>query len=156
MPHLYLWLKFIHIISSTILFGTGIGTACVMVYAHHTGKINIIAAIARYVVFADWIFTATSGVVQLVTGLLMVYLAGYSFTSFWIWGGIAGYIIAACCWFPVVYLQIKMRDFAILADETKTTLTPQYYRYFKYWFCLGWPAFISLVIVFYLMTNKPF
>ena len=31
---LYLWLKFIHVLSSTILFGTGIGTACVMLYAY--------------------------------------------------------------------------------------------------------------------------
>lgn len=156
MSYLYLWLKFIHIISSTILFGTGIGTACVMLYGHNTRKINIIAAIMRYVVFADWIFTAPSAVIQLVTGLWMVYLAGYSFASFWIWGSIVGYAIAACCWFPVVYLQIKMRDFAICADESHTKLHERYDRYFKYWFCLGWPAFISLVIVFYLMTNKPF
>jgi len=127
-----------------------------MVYAHNTQKINIIAAISRYVVFADWIFTSSSAVIQLVTGLWMVYLAGYSFTALWIWGGIAGYAIAACCWFPVVYLQIKMRDFAIQAENTNANLPAQYYRYFKYWFCLGWPAFISLIIVFYLMTNKPF
>jgi uncharacterized membrane protein len=156
MSYLYLGLKFIHVISSTILFGTGIGTACVMLYGHNTRKINIIAAITRYVVFADWIFTASSAVIQLVTGLWMVYLAGYSFASFWIWGSIVGYAIAAFCWFPVVYLQIKMRDFAIQAEESNTTLPERYYSYFKYWFCLGWPAFISLVIVFYLMTNKPF
>ena len=156
MPYLYLWLKFIHVISSTVLFGTGIGTACVMLYGHNTGKINIIAAITCYVVFADWIFTAPSAVIQLVTGLWMVYLAGYSFTSFWIWGSIVGYAIAAFCWFPVVYLQIKMRDFAIQADESNTKLPERYYSYFKYWFYLGWPAFISLVIVLYLMTNKPY
>jgi uncharacterized membrane protein len=152
---LYLWLKFIHVISSTILFGTGIGTASVMLYAHYTKNIDIIAAISRYVVFADWIFTATSAVVQLVTGFWMIYLAGYSFSLFWIWGSILGYVIAAICWFPVVYLQIKMRNFAIEAAQSKTLLPPKYYRYFTYWFCLGWPAFISLVTVFYLMTNKP-
>jgi len=63
--------------------------------------------------------------------------------------------IAALCWLPVVYLQIKMRDFAIQADESNTKLPERYYTFFKYWFCLGWPAFISLVIVFYLMTSKP-
>lgn len=152
---LYLWLKFIHVISSTILFGTGIGTASVMVYGYYTQRTTIIAAISRYVVIADWIFTAPSAVVQLATGLYMAYLAGYSFTAFWIWGSIVGYTIAAFCWFPVVYLQIKMRDFAIQADELNAPLPMQYYRYFRYWFCLGWPAFISLVIVFYLMTNKP-
>lgn len=153
---LYLWLKFIHVLSATILFGTGIGTACVMLYGHNTRNINFIAGIARYVVFADWVFTATSAVIQIVTGLWMTLLAGYSFSSLWIWGSILGYTIAGLCWLPVVYLQIKMRDFAIQADATNTPLPEQYYRYFNYWFYLGWPAFISLIIVFYLMTNKPF
>lgn len=152
---LYLWFKFIHIISSTILFGTGIGTAFTMLYGHHTKNIEVIAAITQYVVIADWLFTASSGIVQLLTGLIMVHLAGYSFTSFWIIGSIIGYLIAAFCWFPVVYLQIKMRDFAAYAKQTNTDLPQQYYRYYNYWFYLGWPAFISLIIVFYLMTNKP-
>lgn len=152
---LYFWLKFIHVLSSTILFGTGIGTASVMLYGHRTRDPVIIAAISRYVVLADWLFTGTSGVLQPLTGLWMVYLAGFPWTTFWIWGSIAGYIIAACCWFPVVYLQIKMRDFAMESVQNNTNLSPTYYRYYRYWFILGWPAFLSLFGVFYLMTNKP-
>jgi uncharacterized membrane protein len=152
---LYLWLKFLHVISSTILFGTGIGTACTMVYAHRTGQVPIIASTSRYVVLADWVFTGTSGIIQPVTGFWMVALAGYSWSSLWIAGSITGYLIAAFCWFPVVYLQLKMRDFASEAEQTNSPLPPIYYRYYRYWFCLGWPAFISLVVVFYLMTNKP-
>lgn len=152
---LYLWLKFIHVISSTILFGTGIGTASTMLYGHFTNNTHVIAAINRYVVRADWIFTGTSGVIQPLTGFWMVYLVGYSCSSLWIVGSIIGYIIAACCWFPVVYLQIKMRDLAIEADQNNTPLSAIYFRYFKCWLCLGFPAFTSLIIVFYLMTNKP-
>lgn len=152
---LYLWLKFIHVLSSTILFGTGIGTACTLLYAHHSRDPYVIAHTGRYVVLADWIFTGTSGVIQPLTGFALVYLAGYSLTSFWVIGSILGYLIAAFCWFPVVYLQIKMRDFAIHAHLTKTALPATYARYFRYWFCLGWPAFTSLIIVFYLMVNKP-
>lgn len=152
---LYLWLKFIHVISSTLLFGTGIGTACTMLYGHNTKNTQIIAATTKYVVLADWIFTSTSGFIQPITGLWMVYLVGYPLNSFWIIGSIVGYLIAACCWFPVVYLQIKMRDFALNADQNNTPLPPIYFRYFNYWFYLGWPAFISLIVVFYLMTSKP-
>lgn len=155
MPYPYLWLKFIHVVSSTILFGTGIGTACVMLYSHLTQDTRIISVISRYVVMADWIFTAPSGVVQLLTGLWMVYLAGYSFYAWWIWGSLAGYVIALFCWLPVVYLQIRMRDMAIEANAVNSHLPVKYYTLFRYWFYLGWPAFISLLIVFYLMTNKP-
>lgn len=152
---LYLWLKFLHILSSTILFGTGIGTACVMLYAHRTRDVAVISATTKYVVLADWWFTGSSGFIQPLTGFWMVYLAGYPLTSWWILGSILGYVIAAACWFPVVYLQIKMRDFSLAARQTNSALPAVYYRYFKYWFCLGFPAFISLVMVFYLMTNKP-
>ena len=152
---LYLWLKFIHIINSTVLFGTGIATACTMLYSHRTQNTQIIAATTRYVVLADWVFTASSGIIQPITGFWMVYLAGYSWTSLWIIGSIIGYLIAIFCWLPVVYLQIKMRDVATKAEQNKSDLPPVYFRYFNYWFCLGWPAFISLMIVFYLMTTKP-
>jgi uncharacterized membrane protein len=152
---LYLFLKFIHILSSTILFGTGIGTAFNMFMANRTKDLYIIAATSRYVVFADWIFTSPSGFIQPVTGFWMVYLAGYSFNDFWIWASILGYFIAAFCWFPVVYFQIKMRDMAVNALEANTALPSLYNRYYNYWFWLGWPAFISLVAVFYLMTHKP-
>ncbi|HAT8179326.1 TPA: DUF2269 family protein [Legionella pneumophila] len=151
----YFYLKFTHVLSSTILFGTGIGTASVMVYGHRTKNPIVIAAISKYVVFADWIFTGISGILQPLTGFAMVYLAGFSWTSFWILGSILGYVVAACCWFPVVYLQIRMRDLAIEAVENNTTLPNEYHRYFLYWFILGLPAFLSLVGVFYLMTNKP-
>lgn len=152
---LYLWLKLIHIISSTILFGTGIGTASTMLYGYLTKDTKIIAAITRYVVLADWMFTATSGVLQFFTGLSLVLVAGYSFSNFWIWGAIIGYVIAGVCWFPVVYLQLKMRDMAAAATLHNTHLPDAFHRYFKIWFYLGWPAFISLMGVFYLMTVKP-
>jgi len=152
---MYLFLKFIHILSSTILFGTGIGTAFNMFMANRTKDLYIISATARYVVFADWIFTSPSGVIQPLTGFWMVGLAGYGFNQFWIWASIVGYLIAAFCWFPVVYLQLKMRDMAVQALREKTPLPPRYYRYYNYWFWLGWPAFISLIAVFYMMTHKP-
>ncbi|VVC74948.1 hypothetical protein AQUSIP_02220 [Aquicella siphonis] len=152
---LYVWLKFIHVLSSTVLFGTGIGTACNLFIAHRTRDISLIAAASRYVVIADWLFTGTSGVIQPLSGFAMIYVAGYPLASLWILGSITGYVIAACCWFPVVYLQIRMRDMAVRALKDNTPLPPLYYRYFNYWFILGWPAFISLIVVFYLMTAKP-
>ncbi|MBX9585849.1 MAG: DUF2269 domain-containing protein [Gammaproteobacteria bacterium] len=152
---LYLWLKFIHVVSSTILFGTGIGTAYNLFLAHKTKDVAIISATTRYVVAADWVFTGSSGFVQALTGLWMVFIAGYPLSSLWILGSIIGYLIAALCWFPVVYFQIRMRDLANKAHETHTPLPPLFYQYYRRWFWLGWPAFISLIIVFYLMTNKP-
>ncbi|WP_456297459.1 DUF2269 family protein [Legionella tunisiensis] len=118
-------------------------------------NISTMAVCNQYVVLVDWLFTGISGFVQALTGLWMVYLAGYSFQYLWIWGAIAGYILAACCWFPVVYFQIKLRDIVLTAVKNKTPLPAEYFYYFRRWFILGWPAFLSLLIVFYFMVMKP-
>lgn len=152
---LYIWLKLIHILSSTILFGTGIGTASVMLYGHYTKNPYIIAAITKYVVIADWIFTTPAIFIQPITGLYMVWLAGYSLSSLWLITSMIGYLIALICWLPVVYLQIKLRDLANITYLYKKTLPAIYYKLFRYWFILGWPALFSFLMIFYLMTFKP-
>jgi uncharacterized membrane protein len=151
----YLWLKYIHIVSSTILFGTGIGTAAVMLYGYYRKNLQAMVIINQYVVFVDWIFTGTSGFIQPVSGLWMVYLAGFSFKSRWIMGSLLGYSVAGLCWFFVVYLQIKIRNLSMDALKTGQPLPSSYAVYFKYWMGLGFIAFSSLLLVFYLMVMKP-
>lgn len=152
---IYLWIKYIHILSATILFGTGIGTAAVMLYGHLSKNIQAMTIMYTYVVLVDWFFTGISGFMQITTGLLMVYLAGYSFTSLWIAGSVCGYCITAIAWFIVVYYQIKIKQITKDAARENQPLPPQYYYYFKKWVQLGILAFASLLIVFYLMVFRP-
>ena len=42
----YLLAKWLHILSSTVLFGTGIGTAFQMVWAMRTGRLETIHSVA--------------------------------------------------------------------------------------------------------------
>ena len=147
----YLTAKWLHILSSTVLFGTGIGTAFQMVWAMRSGDIRAIHTTARGVVIADWLFTTPAGIVQPVTGIWLVWLLGYSLTEPWLIATYVLYLIAFLCWAPVVKLQIRIRD--LTADMT--TLPSEAKRAFKIWFALGWPAFAALVMVFWLMVNKP-
>jgi len=107
------------------------------------------------VVVADWLFTMTSGIVQPITGIWMVWLVGWPFTQKWIFISFGLYFLAGACWLPVVWLQYRLRDMAEEAVANDSPLPPLYYRYMRIWFWLGWPAFISLVIVFFLMVFKP-
>lgn len=152
---LYAWIKILHIISAAVLFGTGLGTAFYMFYVNQQKNVTLIAKATAAVVVADWLFTATSGVIQAITGFTLVYLKGYSLFSIWVFGSILGYVIAGICWLPVVWLQMRCRDLAFMASENKTPLSAEYRRYFTIWWILGIPAFIALVGVFYLMANKP-
>lgn len=151
----YIIVKWLHILSSTFLFGTGIGSAFYMLFASLSQDVRAIAVVSRHVVLADWLFTAPTIIIQPLTGFYLMHLAGYPLTSRWIFWSIVLYFVAGACWLPVVWLQIKMRGFARDADQANSALPPIYWRYMKIWVLLGIPAFISLVIVFYLMVAKP-
>lgn len=152
---LYLLTKWVHIVSSTILFGFGAGTAWYFWCAHLTRDAATIASVGRMVVRADWIFTGTSGVIQPASGLLLVHLVGYSLAESWLLASYALYVLAFACWAPVVVLQIRAQRLAQAAAKSGTPLGPDYDRAMLHWFVLGWPAFIGLMGVLWLMIAKP-
>ena len=147
--------KWLHILCSTVLFGTGIGTAFQMVWAMQTGKVETVHSVASGVVVADWLFTTPAGILQPVTGVWLAYTAGYSLTEPWLLLTYLAYILAFACWFPVVFLQIQIRDLAAIALDEGTPLPDLAKRKFRLWFLLGWPAFGLLVGVYELMIVKP-
>ncbi len=155
MTELYLWLKWVHIISSTVLFGMGAGIAFFFIRAQRTGDVRVIAAVARDVVIADAIFTASAVVLQPLTGLGMAWIAGYGLSAGWLRWSMVLYVLIGACWLPVVGLQIRMRNLAVRAAKEGTGLPALYFRCYGWWFALGWPAFIGVVAVFYLMIAKP-
>ena len=151
----YLLLRLVHILSATILFGTGLGTAFFMWRADRAGDVAAIAITARHVVLADWLFTAPAVIVQPLTGFLLLREAGYEFSEGWVLLSLVLYVVAGTCWLPVVWLQKRMRDIAVGSWTAGADLPPLYHRYMRIWFALGWPAFVSLVAIFALMVIKP-
>lgn len=147
----YLITKWLHILSSTVLFGTGIGTAFQMVWAMGSDDPRVIHRVASGVVWADWLFTTPAGIVQPLTGLWLIHLQGWSLTEPWLLATYGLYLLAFLCWAPVVHLQIRIRDLTRTAD----TLPPAARRAYRIWFALGWPAFAALTLVFWLMVSKP-
>lgn len=151
----YVAVKWLHILSSTLLFGTGIGSAYYMFCASLNREPRSAFFVVRQVVIADWIFTAPAIVFQPLSGFYLVYLAGIPLNSAWIVWSTVLYVVAGLCWLPVVWIQIRMRELARAALSANAELPPQYWRYFRLWVLLGIPAFLALVVVFYLMVAKP-
>lgn len=151
----YVLLKYAHIISSTLLFGTGLGTAFHGWMANRSGDLSAAAVVNRNVVWADWLFTTPAVIVQPVTGVWLAHIAGYPMDSGWLLAAILLYLMVGACWLPVVWLQIRMRRMAEAALANGTMLPPLYHRYAAIWFALGWPAFIGVLVIFYLMIAKP-
>ncbi|MGH8583111.1 MAG: DUF2269 family protein [Gammaproteobacteria bacterium] len=151
----YNLVKWLHVISATLLFGTGLGTAYYLLCAHLSRDVHAIAAVSRWVVVADWMFTAPAVILQPLSGVYLAHAAGYSFTGPWLLWSIALYILTGLCWLPVVWLQIRMRDLAGLAVAAHQPLPAVYWRYARAWLWLGIPAFVAVLMIFYLMVAKP-
>lgn len=152
---LYLLIKWAHILSATILFGTGIGIAFFKWMTDRSGDVRAIRIVNERTVLADLIFTTPAVIVQPLTGFALVYLANIPLFSTWLILATLLYALAGACWLPVLWLQIKMRDMAQLADTQNAPLPARYWRYARRWFWLGVPAFLSLVLVYWLMVFKP-
>lgn len=155
MSDYFTWLKLIHILGATVLFGTGLGTAFFMWRADRSGDLPVIAVTARHVVLADFLFTVPAIVVQPVTGVLLAIEADYTFTETWLLSAIGLYLLIGACWLPVVRLQIRMRDLAEAARAESEPLPASYHRAMRLWFVLGWPAFASILAIFALMVFRP-
>ena len=151
----YFVLKFLHVIGAAVLLGTGSGIAFFMVVAHRTGDPALIAGVARIVVIADFVFTATAVVAQPVTGVLLAWSAGYSLWEGWIVASIALYLFTGAFWLPVVWMQARLRALAEAAAREGTALPRAYHRLYRLWFAFGFPAFAAVLAIFWLMIARP-
>jgi len=145
----YLWIKLVHILSATVLFGTGVGTAFFMLKAYLSGNEEAMRITTRTVVTADWLFTTPAVVIQLATGIWLTSRLGAAFDSLWFVSVIILYAAVGLCWLPVVWIQIRIRN--LLADGCG----PDSYRtLMRWWIALGIPAFAGVIVIFFLMVSK--
>lgn len=152
---LYILLKVAHVIGATVLLGTGAGIAFFMLMAHRTGDAALIAHTARIVVVADTVFTASAVIVQPITGAALAHFAGFPLFAGWIGLSLVLYVVTGLCWLPVVWIQLRLRNLAEEAARLGAPLPPRYFRLFRLWFVLGFPAFAAVTGILWLMIAKP-
>lgn len=145
----YLWIKLVHIISATVLFGTGMGTAFFMLKAYLSQDEQAMKVTTNTVVLADWLFTTPAVVIQLATGLWLTAKLNIAYDSAWFVAVISLYALVGFCWIPVVWIQIRVRN--LIADGCARD---KYKNLMRAWMALGVPAFSAVIVIFYLMVSK--
>ncbi len=152
----YFIIKTLHILSATIILGTGFGTAFYLFMVNRSGSLPAQAVVSHWVCKADWWFTTPAVIFQPLSGLWLMYQLKMPFSATWIWLTIILFIFAGICWLPVVVWQLQMRD---IANQTlkkgENYLPAHYWQLAKRWEMCGYPAFIAVVIIFFLMVLKP-
>ncbi|MCE9641646.1 MAG: DUF2269 domain-containing protein [Betaproteobacteria bacterium] len=158
MTSAYLLWKTAHILSATILFGTGLGIAffCWFGYrdALRRGEIAALRSVLRLTVIADACFTAPAVVFQAISGLVLMHLLGWPLASPWALASIALFALVGACWLPVLVIQVRLLREAQRAASI-AALGAGFHRWFRIWFMLGVPAFAAVVAIYYLMVAKP-
>jgi len=150
----YLILKTIHILSATILFGTGLGTAFFMWMAYLSKDVPTLSNTTRHVILADWFFTTPSVIIQPITGVWLMSILHYSYTSLWFILTIALYLLAGGCWIVVVIIQYRLHYIVKNISKENAVLPATYHLLMRWWFSLGVIAFSAIIIIYWLMVSK--
>ena len=150
----YLLIKTLHILSATVLFGTGLGIAFFFWSSRQSDDHARLFA-ARTTVLADFLFTLPAVILQPLTGAWLILEGGFDPRASWILISLGLYALAGLCWIPVVWLQIKMKRMLEASVAGREFDERAYELLRRIWFLLGWPAFLALVAVFWLMVSKP-
>lgn len=148
-------LRLAHVIGAAVLFGTGAGIAFFMLMANRTRDPRLIAHVAGTVVIADTLFTVTAAILQPLTGAWLAHRIGWPLTTGWIALSLVLYGVVGLFWLPVVWIQIQLRNLARVAAEANLPLPERYYRLYRIWFAFGFPAFLSMIGILYLMLIRP-
>ena len=150
----YLVLKWVHILSSTILFGAGVGSAFHLFAATLRRRLGGVAGATRNVVVADWLLTTPTAVLQPLTGVWLVQKTGLSWGTPWVAWSLGLYAFAIACWLPVVVIQIRMRTVADAAEHARAPVPAAYDRLFHWWTGFGVAALATFLLIFWLMVTR--
>lgn len=154
MEH-YLLLKLIHILAAVVVTGTGAGIAFFMFMANRSNNPQAIYITTKHVILGDWLFTTPAVITQIVTGILLMNMQGYSFSAPWFYWVMGLFSFIGLCWIPVLRIQYKLREVAQICVDSNE-VTPEFKSLMQRWTLLGVPAFIAILGIFWLMVFKPF
>src|SRR5262249_29952023 len=153
---LVIW-KTAHVVSATILLGTGLGIAffCWLGYrqALKTGEIGVLRFVLRWTVIADACFTAPAVLFQATSGVVLMKSMDWPLASPWAIAVWTLFVLTGACWLPVVGIQAHLSREAARATSI-AALSARFHSLFQWWLVLGVPAFTAVIAIVYLMVAK--
>lgn len=150
----YLALKTLHILSSAVLFGAGLGMGYFLWMAVRSRDATTVANTLRQVIRAEWWFIIPMVVLQPITGVLLMDMLGYSHQSDWFRWVMGGYSLLGVVWLPVFLIQYRLQK--MLAESGAHALEQQRFaRLFTWWSVCSVLMYLGAIGLFVLMVYKP-
>jgi len=147
-------IRLLHVVSSALMFGVGVGACWFMVTAVRAGNPAAVAVTTRNAVLAEWCIAAPVALVQPTTGYLLMRQLGYPLASDWFYGVAALYVVAGMCWVYLVKAELRMRDVAA-RHAAAAALPPEFLALFRRWLALALGSFAGVLAIFWMMVYRP-
>ncbi|WP_166220577.1 DUF2269 family protein [Pseudomonas atagonensis] len=151
---LYLGLKYLHVIAAIFLFGFGMGSYLYLIAASRTGNPQVIAHVARMVVGFDTWITTPAGFIQIITGAMLVSVAGLPMNTTWVLTALLIFLCVGLLWLPVLKLQARMQAMAEQAATGGQGLGDEFRRAYNAWFWMGVCGFSGMFVIVLIMVTK--
>lgn len=151
---MYELIRLIHIASSALMLGVGVGAFWFMLTTVRSGNPMAIALTLRNAVRAEWCIAVPVALVQPLTGYILMMQLGYSLRSYWFLAVVALYMVAGICWIYVVKTELKLRSLTEL-HRNDSTMPAAFGPLFRRWTRLAVCSFTGVLGLFWLMVYRP-
>ena len=147
-------IRLMHIVSSALMLGVGVGAFWFMLTTTRSGNPAAIAVITRNAVRAEWCIAVPVALIQPLTGYILMTQLGYPLNSMWFAAVVALYMIAGICWIYVVKTELKLRSLAE-QHQSDSTMPPAFWPLLRRWTRLAVCSFVGVLGIFWLMVFRP-
>jgi len=149
-------IKFVHVLSVAVGFGTWLCLAIFMVLAHRSRNTSVVALTSRFVVTIELAVVTVAIVLQPLSGFPLAYAIGLEpMRELWIDISSVLYVVVLAVWLGALRTELHIRDVAREAALEHVPLPDGYRRLFRVWCWLAGPILVGLVAIFALMVWQP-
>jgi len=149
-------IKFVHDIAAATMFGTWLAIAMFMLLARRSRNTSVVALTARFAVSVEQTVMIAAVALQPISGFPLAWAIGVSpLDEFWIVLSLALYLAVAAAWLAALLIEIRIRDMTRTAAIDGEPLPQGYYRLFRLYALVVWPALAAIVVLFLLMVWQP-
>src|SRR6202050_5468345 len=131
MLNVILALKFVHMITMAVMFGTWLGIALFMLFAHRSGKTPVdrapvVALTSAFVVRAELWVMAGAVVLQPLVGFPLAIAIGSPVNAYWLEVSVAIYAAVVVIWLINLLAEMRIRRISTDAALARAPLPPAY------------------------------
>jgi uncharacterized membrane protein len=149
-------IKFVHVIAAAAMFGTWLAVAIFMQLARRSGNTSVVALTSQFAVSVELRVMIAAIALEPISGFALAWAIGLSpLDEFWIVVSLALYVVVVAAWLAALRIEIRIRKMTRQAALDSLPLPQTYYRLFRSYALLTWPALSGTILLVLFMVWQP-